>query len=78
MANRGVTVANNLHKTLEATNALTERAAQESTRAAEESAALSGKLNRLTVWIVMAAILSSVAACIQAGVALYAAFYPSH
>jgi hypothetical protein len=49
-----------------------EAASKESGRVAAESANLSRKLNRLTVWIVIAAIASAVAACVQAWVAFIA------
>jgi hypothetical protein len=44
----------------------------ESTKVAKESTKLSGQLNFLTKWIIAAAILSAIAAAIQAATALYA------
>jgi hypothetical protein len=70
MANRMVTVTNNLQKAVETASA-------ESTQAAKESAAVSRQLNRLTRWIIAAAVLSAVAACIQAGAVLYNALNPA-
>jgi hypothetical protein len=77
MANQGATVGNNLLNAIKEASAQAKKSAEESTRAAKESANLSGRLNSLTVWIIAAAILSAIAAFIQAGVALYAVFHPA-
>jgi hypothetical protein len=83
MANRVVTVSNNMigaiHKareqmelaSKESTKAAEEsiKAAKESANAAKESANLARKLNRLTVCIAIAAIVSALSAAVQAGAA---------
>jgi hypothetical protein len=74
MANRTVTVANNLIAAIDKATVQLVIASGESTNVAKESATLSGKLNRLTKWIIAAAVLSAIAAAIQAGVALHAIF----
>lgn len=70
-ANRAATVLGNLTKTIEAATAQAEVSSTESTKVAKESATLSEKLNRLTRWIIVVAVASSLAALVQAGVALY-------
>ena len=83
MANRVVTVSNNMTGAIdkareqmeqasrESTKAAEEsiNAAQESAKAAKESANLARKLNMLTVWIAIAAIVSALSAIVQAGAA---------
>jgi hypothetical protein len=72
MANRSVTVRNNLIDGVDKATAQSKAASIESGKVAVESANLSRKLNRLTFWIVAAAIGSPVAAIVQAVVAVYA------
>jgi len=75
MANRSVTVMNNV---IEAMNKSTQQlvvSANESTLVARESARLSAKLNRLTIWIIAAAVLSA-AAGVQSWVAWYSVYHP--
>jgi len=47
-----------------------EVSSREVTSIAKESARFSGQLNRLTIWVIMASVLSAVAAVIQAVVTL--------
>jgi hypothetical protein len=72
MANRSVLVIGNLMVVIEKATAQAILSSDESTKVAKESANLSAKLNRLTKWIIIAAILSALAAIIQAGTAVYA------
>lgn len=79
----GLTVAVNemAHQSIQALNTLTgaitaatEQAGTSSagaTAVATQSANLSAQLNRLTKWIIWTAVLSAIAAVIQAGVALF-------
>jgi hypothetical protein len=76
MADRSVTVMNNLITKIDETTKQAAESAKESGKVATESANLSRKVNSLTKWIMTAAILSALAAGIQAGVALYNAFHP--
>lgn len=90
MANRMVTVSNNMIGAIdkareqmevaarESTKAAEEsiRAAQESANAAKESAKLSGQLNTLTRWIMAATVAAALAAITQAWVAVYNAQHP--
>jgi hypothetical protein len=48
----------------------------ESGKVAAESAKLSRKLNRLTIWIIFAAFLSAIAAVVQAGPVIFTLFHP--
>jgi hypothetical protein len=76
MANRSLTVTNNV---IEAINKSTQQlvvSSNESTSVARESAKLSATLNRLTIWIIAAAILSAAAAGLQAWVAWYSVRHP--
>jgi methyl-accepting chemotaxis protein len=75
IASRAVTIADNLQSTIEKATEQSEMTAQQSTHAAKESAKLSQQLNRLTLWIIGAAILSAIAACIQAGAAIYSVLH---
>jgi hypothetical protein len=62
-----------LDKLTGAITAATEKAGRssaEATAVATQSANLSGQLNRLTKWIIGAAVLSAISATIQAGVAV--------
>lgn len=74
MANRSVTVMSNLTKEIEEATAQAEVSSRESGKAAAESANLARKLNRLTFWIVFAALISAAAAGVQA----WAAWYDVH
>jgi hypothetical protein len=71
MANRTVTVINGLTEAIGKATAQAEESAKESGKVVTESAKLSSQLNSLTRWIVVAALLSSLAAVIQAGAAIY-------
>jgi hypothetical protein len=71
MANRGVTVSNNLIAKIEEATKQAEESAKESGKLAAESANLARKLNRLTLWIVFAALISAGAAGVQAWTAWY-------
>jgi hypothetical protein len=69
-------VMNKLLKEIETSTAQTKTSSQESGKVALESANLSRKLNRLTIWIVIAAIVSAGAAAVQASVAWYTVHKP--
>jgi hypothetical protein len=71
MANRSVTVMNNLIDRVDKATAQAEVASMESGKVAHESAKLSRQLNRLTIVIVIAAIASAAAAVVQAWAAWY-------
>jgi hypothetical protein len=71
VANRTVDVLNRLTAAIDKATAQAEISSHEATSVSKESAKVSRQLNRLTVWIIIAAILSAVAAAIQAGTALY-------
>ena len=76
MANRTVTVINNLKDKIDAATKQAEESARESGKMAAESANLTRKLNRLTIWIIIAAFLSAGAACVQAWTAWYTVQHP--
>lgn len=71
MANRTVLVANRLTAAIEKATDQAEVSSHESTNVALQSANLSRKLNRLTVWIIIAALLSAAAAVVQAWAAVH-------
>jgi hypothetical protein len=70
-ANRAVLVLGNLTSAIDKATTQAEISSQEATSVAKESAKFSQQLNRLTLWVITAAVLSAIAAIIQAGVALY-------
>jgi hypothetical protein len=76
MASRFVTVMGNLTKEIERATAQAEVSSRESGKAAAESANLARKLNRLTFWIVVAALISAGAAGVQAWSAWYTVHQP--
>lgn len=71
MANRSIGTLNKLTEAITAATAQAERSSAEATSVATQSANLSGQLNRLTKWIIAAAVLSAIAAAIQAGAAMF-------
>jgi hypothetical protein len=77
MATQLQTVMNNLIKAVDRAAAQSLIASEESTKAAAESSNVAKKLNKLTIWIIVAAILSALAAGVQSTVAVYTALRPS-
>jgi hypothetical protein len=71
MANQVATVMINLTAAIDKATAQAVLSSEESTKVAIESTKLSGHLNRLTKWIIAAAVLSAIAAIVQAGAAVY-------
>jgi hypothetical protein len=71
MATRMATITGNLQETIKKATEQSQKSAEESTRAGQESAKVSRQLNKLTLWIIGAAFLSAIAACIQAYAALH-------
>jgi hypothetical protein len=71
MANRSIETLNKLTGAITAATEQAKTSSAETTNVARESANLSSKLNRLTRWIIGAAVLSAFAAAIQAGVAVF-------
>src|SRR5262249_42748577 len=71
-----VIVMSNLIKKIDEATIQAAEFSRESGNVARESANLSGQLNSLTKWIVGAALLSALAAAIQAGMAVYVATHP--
>ena len=76
MANQVATVMVNLTAEINKATAQAVISSNESTKVAHESATLSRKLNRLTFWIVLAALVSAAAAGVQAWGAWYAVHHP--
>lgn len=70
-ADRAVAVLGSLTAAINKATAQAEVSSREATSVAKESATFSGQLNRLTRWVIIAAVLSAIAAAIQAGVALW-------
>lgn len=73
MANQVATVMINLTAGIDKATAQSVLSSEESTKVAKESTTLSGQLNRLTRWIIAAAVLAAIAAVVQAGAAVYVA-----
>jgi hypothetical protein len=74
MANQAFTVMCNLTAAIDKATAQAILSSEESTKVAKESTKLAGQLNRLTSWIIAAAILAAIAAAVQVGAALYVVF----
>ncbi len=72
MSNRLVLTLTNLTGAIEKSTAQAVVSSEEATSVAKESANLSRKLNRLTLWIIIAAIASAASAIVQAVVAILA------
>jgi hypothetical protein len=77
LANRVVTVANNLTSAITAATKQAEDSSKESANLAAKSADLSRKLNSLTIWIIVTAFLSAGAAAVQAIAVVYQINHPS-
>ena len=71
-----VTVMNNLIAEIKTATAQAKTSAEESGKMAAESAKVSRKLNALTIWTVIAAIVSAGAAGVQAWTAWYNVHHP--
>jgi hypothetical protein len=76
MANRSVTVMSRLIEGIDKATKQAEASSTDSANLAAESAKLSRKLNMLTIWIVIAAIISAGAAGVQAWAAWYNVHHP--
>jgi len=72
ISNRLVLTLTNLTGAIEKSTAQAVVSSEEATSVAKESANLSRKLNRLTLWIIIAAIASAASAIVQAVVAILA------
>jgi hypothetical protein len=70
--------AGSLTRVITAATAQAAESSRDAKDLAETSAALSGRLNRLTKWIIGAAIISAAAALIQAGGVVYQVVHPSN
>jgi hypothetical protein len=71
MANRSIQSLNALTKAITAATEQAGRSSAEATAVAMQSTNLSGQLNRLYKWIIAAAVMSAIAAVIQAGAAVF-------
>jgi hypothetical protein len=76
METKSVIVMNNLIKKLDEATVQAAESSKESGKVAAESANLSQQLNSLTIWIIIAAFLSAIAAVVQAGVAVVTLTHP--
>jgi hypothetical protein len=65
MADRTALVAGNFIRAIEKATEQAEISSRESTAVAKESATLSRRLNKLTLWIILAALLSALATVVQ-------------
>ena len=71
MANRSIQSLNALTNAITAATEQAGKSSAEATAVAMQSTNLSGQLNRLYKWIIAAAVMSAIAAVIQAGAAVF-------